>query len=103
MNSYKEYMEEMKISISDSSGSGSGGSMSVESPFKPTGKGDLLKWTKAQFLQEIEPTRSSNGKIKIGSGGAHVDKLNRRSSTGSERSRRSSSSMSRGRDMMLEP
>ena len=60
MNSYKEYMEEMKISISDSSGSGSGsgsgGSMSVECPFKPTvGKGDLLKWTQAQFLQEIEP------------------------------------------------
>ena len=107
MNSYKEYMEEMKISISDhsGSGSGSGGSMSVESPFKPTvGKGDLLKWTQAQFLQEIEPTRSSNGKIKIdGGSGAHVDKLNRRASTGSERSRRSMSSMSRGRDMMLEP
>ena len=103
MNSYKEYMEEMKISISDSSGSGSGGSMSVESPFKPTvssGKGDLLKWTKAQFLQEIEPTRSSNGKIKIGGSSAHVDKLNRRSSTGSERSKRSISS---SRGMMLEP
>ena len=100
----------MKISISDSSGSGSGsgsGSMSVESPFKPTvgskdGSygGDLLKWTKAQFLQEIEPTRSSNGKIKIGGSSAHVDKLNRRSSTGSERSKRSISS---SRGMMLEP
>ena len=123
MNSYKDYMEEMKISISSdhssnsNSGSGGSGSMSVETPFKPLpfkpvgskdgtyAKGDLLKWTKAQFLQEIEPTRSSNGKIKVGgSGSAHVNKLNRRSSTGSEWNIRSrSSSMSRGRDIMLEP